>query len=114
MKKKRKTYLFVCRANVDRSRTAEDVCRGIAQHRGLAIDAASAGMSEAADNPLTQEQADKADLIFVMEEWMKKELLTKFKQPAGKVICLNIPDEFRRGDVLLQRMLRDALMPYLA
>ncbi len=110
---KRKTYLFVCKANIDRSRTAEDLCRGIAQHRGLAIDATSAGMSEAAENPLTQEQADQADLIFVMEEWMRNEMQSKFRQPAGKVICLDIPDEFRRGDILLMRTLRDALMPYL-
>ncbi len=70
MEKKRKTCLFVCRANVDRSQTAEDVCRGIAQHRGLAIDAASAGKSEAADNPLTQDQADKADIIFVFGRYV--------------------------------------------
>ena len=110
---KRKKYLFVCRANVDRSRTAEDLCRGIIQHKGLAIDVASAGTSEGAENPLTQDQADQADLIFVMEEWMRNEVLTKFRQPAGKLICLDIPDEFRRGDVLLMRTLRDALAPYL-
>ncbi len=110
---KRKKYLFVCRANADRSKSAEDLCRGIAQHKGLAIDTTSAGMSESANNPISQDQADQADLIFVMEEWMRKEMLGKFKQSAGKVICLDIPDEYRRGDVLLQRILRDALMPYL-
>ena len=109
----RQTYLFVCRANVDRSRTAEDICRKIVQSKGLAIDAVSAGVSEGADNPLTQDLADRADIIFVMEEWMKEVLQTRFKQSPRKVICLDIPDEFRRGDVLLQRMLRDSLIPYL-
>jgi len=44
---------------------------------------------------------------------MKDLLRTMFGQPSGKVVCLDIPDEFRRGDVLLQRRLRDGLAPYL-
>ncbi len=109
---KHKTYLFVCKANVDRSKTAEDLCRRVAQRKDLPINAVSAGTSPAAKKPLTQGLADDADMIFVMEGWMKDLLVAKFGQPSGKIMCLNIPDEFRRGDVLLKRRLRDALSPY--
>ena len=108
-----KTYLFVCKANIDRSKTAEDLCRTIARNKDLAIKAVSAGTAPFATRPLTQDLADEADLIFVMEEWMKRLLEAKFGQPPGKVVCLGIPDEFRRGDIFLQIRLRDALSPYL-
>jgi len=104
----------VCQVNVNRSRTAEDVCRGIVEHRGLPIEAISAGISEFAERPLTREIADQADLIFVMEPYMAREIKTRFGQPPGKIICLDIPDEFERGNILLIRMLRDALLPYLS
>ncbi len=109
-----KTYLFICQANVNRSRTAEDFCRRYAEHHGLPIEARSAGLSPLANTPLTQALADQADLIFVMEAPMKRTVETRFGQPPSKVICLDIPDEFERGDVLLIRLLRDALLPYLA
>ena len=41
-------YLFVCYANVDRSPTAEAVCRRIATENGLHIEASSAGISHGA------------------------------------------------------------------
>ncbi len=72
-----------------------------------------AGTSPAASTPLTQDLADDADMIFVMEEWMKDLLETEFGQPSGKLVCLDIPDEFRREDVLLQKRLWEALGPYL-
>ena len=109
----RKTCLFVCKANVNRSRTAEDLCRRVVQSKGLAIDAVSAGTSDFADNPLTQNLADQADVIFVMEGWMEDLLRTRFGQRSGKIVCLDIPDEFERGDVFLQKRLRDGLAPYL-
>jgi len=111
--RKHKTYLFVCKANVDRSKTAEDLCRKVLRSNDLSIRVLSAGTSPAANTPLTQDLVDDADVIFVMEEWMKALLETKFGQPSGKLICLDIPDEFRRGDELLQKKLWNALSPYL-
>ena len=56
----RKTYLFVCRANVDRSRAAEDLCRRIAQGKGLAIDAVSAETAvRQGDDPDPQREGDR-------------------------------------------------------
>jgi len=60
-------YLFVCYANVDRSPTAEAVCRRIATENGLHIEASSAGISHGAIRSVTKKMADLADRIFVME-----------------------------------------------
>jgi protein-tyrosine-phosphatase len=59
-------YLFVCYANVDRSPTAEAVCRRIAAENGLDIEVSSAGTSDGATRPVTKRMADLADKIFVM------------------------------------------------
>ena len=107
-----KHYLFVCHANINRSKTAEQVCRKIAEQYGLEIIVSSAGMSQASDNPVTKEMADKADIIFVMEDDMKTELERKYKQNPGKIICLDIPDLYERDDPVLIRILKDALYEY--
>ena len=110
---KLKTYLFVCKANVDRSKTAEDLCNRIAEEKGLLIKAISAGVSPVADRALTQSLANEADMIFVMEGWMKSLIEKHLGQAPGKVVSLDIPDEFRRGDVILQKRIMDGLGPYL-
>jgi len=112
MEGKPKHYLFICHANMHRSKTAEEVCRTIAEHSNLEITISSAGMSEACANPVTKEMVDKADIIFVMEDYMKTELEQKYKQRPGKIICLDIPDIYERGDVVLTRILQDALYEY--
>jgi len=70
-------------------------------------------MSRQADTPITKRLADEADLIFVMEENMRRELLQDYAQPAGKIVCLEIPDDYERGSLVLMKLLRDALDPYL-
>jgi len=112
MEDKPKHYLFVCHANVHRSKTAEDVCRKIAEQYGLEISVSSAGMSQGSDNPVTKEMADEADIIFVMEDDMKTELERKYKQNPGKIICLDIPDLYERGDPVLIGILQHALYEY--
>jgi len=109
MKKKPKHYLFICHANMHRSKTAEEVCRKIAEQYGLEITVSSAGMSQSSENPVTKEMVDKADVIFVMEDYMKTGLEQKYKQRPEKIICLDIPDMYERGDVVLTRILQDAL-----
>jgi len=111
--KREKTYLFVCHANQRRSRTAEDLCARLAGDRALPIKAVSAGMSPQAGTPITKRLADEADLIFVMEENMKQELQRSYAQPPDKIVCLDIPDEYERGSLVLMKLLRDALEPYL-
>jgi len=91
---KRQNYLFVCYANENRSPTAEDVCRKMASANNLDINASSTGISKAANRPLTKEMADKADVIFVMEEDMKVELVQYYQQNPGKIVSLDIPDVY--------------------
>ena len=109
MKDKPKHYLFICHANINRSKTAEQACQQIAEQYGLKIIVSSGGMSPACENPVTKKMVDKADVIFVMEDYMKTQLERKYKQNPGKIICLDIPDVFERGDPVLIRILQNAL-----
>jgi len=112
--KRQKTFLFVCEANQRRSRAAEDLCAGLVRNRNLPIKVCSAGMSQQADTPITRAMADQADLIFVMEDHMKQDLQRTYGQPAAKIVCLDIPDEYERDSLVLLRLLRDGISPYLA
>jgi predicted protein tyrosine phosphatase len=113
MGKKRRHYLFVCAANRNRSPTAEDVARALAAQQGLDVEVSSAGLSSFAEKRLTKEMAERADLIFVMEEYMAWELETAYGQDPAKIVCLDIPDMYERGDPVLVHLLREALTPYL-
>jgi predicted protein tyrosine phosphatase len=62
---------------------------------------------------VTKEMADKADMIFVMEDYMKEILETELHQPAEKIICLDIPDIYYVGDPELEAALRQKLLPYV-
>lgn len=110
----RQNYLFVCYANENRSPTAEEVCRSMAQMHNLEIDASSAGISRGANRPLTKEMADKADKIFVMEEDMEAELVQCYLQSPAKIICLDIPDVYGRDDPILVYILEGKLYEFLA
>lgn len=106
-------YLFVCYANVDRSPTAEAVCRRIAAENGLDIEASSAGMSRGAYRPVTKEIADLADKIFVMEPDMVGEMVEEYGQNPAKVSCMEIPDIYERDEPELVRTLEQKLYEHL-
>ena len=106
-------YLFVCRANVDRSPTAEAVCRSLAQENGLHIEASSAGMSRGAVRPVTKEMADLADTIFVMEPDMAIAMVEVYGQNPAKIVCLDVPDIYERDEPRLVWMLEQKLYEYL-
>lgn len=103
-----KHVLFVCSQNRFRSPTAEQV---FASHPG--IECASAGTNRDADNPLTPELVEWADIIFVMEDSHRNKLTSKFsKYLANKrVVCLDIPDEYEYMDPELVRLLRAKVLP---
>lgn len=84
--------LFICSQNRLRSPTAEQV---FADRPGL--ETASAGTNRGADNPLSAELVDWADVIFVMEKQHQRKLSDSFKaQLRGKrVVCLGIPDDYK-------------------
>ncbi|HVJ63322.1 MAG TPA: low molecular weight protein tyrosine phosphatase family protein [Tahibacter sp.] len=94
--------LFICSQNRLRSPTAEQV---FANWPG--IETASAGLNKGADNPVTPELLEWAQLIFVMERRHRSKLSGQYrKHLAGKrVVCLEIPDEFDYMDPGLVRIL---------
>ena len=113
MKKKKQNILFVCYGNLNRSPTAADVCKKMAEEKKLNVGVASAGIAVYAENPLTKYVADDADIIFVMEDYMKKLLEEYYGQPPEKIICLNIPDIYARNDPELVQILKRELPQYL-
>jgi predicted protein tyrosine phosphatase len=94
--------LFVCGMNRLRSPTAERVFDGRA-----GIEAASAGLDRGADNPVTPELIEWADVIFVMEKSHRNKLGKKFRESLKekRIICLDIPDEYEYMDPRLVALL---------
>ena len=107
-------YLFVCYANVDRSPTAEAVCRRIAAENNLDIEVSSAGTSDGATRPVTKRMADLADKIFVMEAYMATEMVEGYGQNPAKIVCLDVLDLYKRNDPSLVAMLEEKIYRYLA
>lgn len=86
-----KNVLFLCGRNLRRSPTAEQL---FAKTPGIAV--ASAGLNPDAENPLTSDLLEWADLVFVMEERHRRRL-NKGLGPWLKdkrVISLDIPDDY--------------------
>ncbi len=105
-----KHVLFVCSQNRLRSPTAEQV---FADYPG--IECSSAGTNHDADNPLTPELIEWAEIIFVMEKVHRKKLASRFRRQLAnkRVIMLDIPDEYDYMDPGLVRLLRAKVSPFL-
>lgn len=102
--------LFICSRNRLCSPTAEHL---FAQRSG--IESASAGLSPDAEHPLTAEDLEWADTVFVMEQVHRSKLAAKFKPwlQDKRVICLGIPDEYDYMDPDLVRLLEMRVVPHL-
>jgi predicted protein tyrosine phosphatase len=83
--------LFICSQNKLRSPTAETI---FAKWPNVETD--SAGLNNDAETPLTPEQIDWADIIFVMEKTHRSKLSKRFRKylNSKRVVCLDIPDEY--------------------
>jgi predicted protein tyrosine phosphatase len=94
--------LFVCSQNRLRSPTAEQV---FSTRSGIVC--TSAGLNNDAENPLTAELVEWADIIFVMEKAHRNKLSSKFKKHLKhkRVVCLDIPDEYGFMDPTLVKLL---------
>lgn len=105
-----KRILFVCGRNLCRSPTAEAI---FAAHPG--VETASAGLNPDAEEPLSAELVEWADLIFVMEKSHRAKLSTRFRGSLkhARVICLDIPDRFEAMAPELVRLLRAKVTPLL-
>jgi len=71
------------------------------------VETDSAGLNNDADNPVTPELLDWADIIFVMERSHRNKLSSKFHPSikGKRVICLDIPDDYAFMDPDLIRLL---------
>jgi predicted protein tyrosine phosphatase len=102
--------LFICEGNLHRSPTAEDLYRGLS---GLEV--RSAGLSDLARTQVTEDLLEWADMIFVMEKRLAKLITRRFGTTAfrPKIISLEIPDDYQRGEPALESLLQERLKPYL-
>jgi predicted protein tyrosine phosphatase len=106
-----RNVLFLCSQNKLRSPTAEAV---FADFPGIEVD--SAGLNQDAVVPLSPEQVEWADIIFVMETCHKTKLNQKFKRYLNgqRVIVLGIPDNYQYMDPALKEILRKKVTLYLS
>lgn len=105
-----KAVLFVCSRNQLRSPTAEQVFSGRDD-----LEVASAGLDPACGNPVTPDLVEWADLIFVMEKRHRAKLQRQFRAQlkGGRVVCLDIPDDYSFMDPDLVRILEARVPPHL-
>ncbi len=102
--------LFICSMNRWRSPTAEQI---FSDYPG--IECASAGLNRGAENPLTGELVEWAELIFVMERAHKEKLSREFKPYllGKRVVCLNIPDNYKFMEPALVKLLHAKIDGFL-
>ncbi|MEG4803625.1 methyltransferase domain-containing protein [Microcoleus sp. ARI1-B5] len=102
--------LFVCSQNKWRSLTAEKICQKVG-----GCCARSAGTEKGARIRVTEGLIGWADVIFVMEKKHSDRLGSKFPDSlkGKKVICLQIPDNYRYMEPELVEILQAKLSPYL-
>lgn len=105
-----RNVLFICSQNRLRSPTAEQI---FSDRPGLSV--SSAGLNNDAENPVTPELLQWADMIFVMEKAHRNKLSSKFKAHLDnkKIICLDIPDEYEFMDPVLIRLLQTKVSRFL-
>ncbi len=95
--------LFVCSENRLRSPTGEEV---FSQYRD--IEAIGCGTNADADTPLSGDLVEWADMIFVMEKSHRRKVSEKYQHllKDKKLVCLDIPDNYKRMDPELIRILK--------
>ena len=107
----RERVLFICTANVDRSRTAEDLYAEDDRY-----EVRSAGVAPFATVPLTRDLLLWADRVFVMNESEDQHLtLTRIRFPEvdRPIVDLDVEDRWPRGDPELVSLLLRRLRSHL-
>ena len=111
MKVKKQKILFVCAANTHRSPTAEEILKGDER-----FEVKSCGIHPLSPTPISKELVEWADMIFVMNESLEKQITfieDKFPGLKKPIIDLDIPDNYWRGDPELVEILRQKIKQYL-
>ena len=105
-----KRFLFVCSQNKLRSPTAEQI---FSMLDGIEVD--SAGTNNDAENPLTGELLEWADVIFVMERTHRAKIQKRFRKMLNgkQIVCLDIPDDYAFMDPELVRLLNARMARHL-
>lgn len=103
-------FLFVCSQNKLRSPTAEQIFSLRDD-----IEVASAGTNHDAENPLSRELLEWADVIFVMERIHRSKIQQRFRKVLGgkRIVCLDIPDDYRFMDPALISLLQSRMARHL-
>ena len=108
---RREHILFICTANVDRSRTAEDLYRHDSRYK-----VRSAGTAPFATTPISKELLEWSDRVFVMnerEDLHQTQIRLRFPGIKRPVFDLDIPDRWFRGDPDLVKKILAKLRPHL-
>ena len=102
--------LFVCLQNRLRSPTAEQIFS-----QWPNVECASAGIHDSADEPLSGELLDWAEIVFVMERSHRTALGKRFRAHLNgkRIVCLDIPDKYKFMDPALVHLLETKVAPYL-
>lgn len=102
--------LFLCARNRLRSPTAERV---FADRPG--VETASAGLAPDAEEPVTPDHLDWADIVFVMERAHRAKLQRRFGPhlKVKRVICLDVPDDYALMQPELVTLLEKKVGPFL-
>lgn len=82
--------LFLCGKAKQRSPTAADLALGWGWQADFA------GLSNDAEEPVTRDHVDNAEVIYVMEARQRKRLNALFGSALKdkRIVCLNIPDKY--------------------
>ena len=107
----RQRVLFVCTANVDRSKTAEDLYENDPR-----FEVKSCGVAPFAQVVVTRELLDWADFVFVMNESEDHHVTAirrRFPGLSKDVIDLDIEDRWKRGHPELARLIVSRLEPHI-
>lgn len=102
--------LFVCSQNRWRSLTAEKIFHGINGY-----DVRSAGTEDNARIKISEGHIGWADIIFVMEKKHVRRIQDKFSNNLmdKRIICLNIPDDYKFMDEDLIGLLKSSVSEYI-
>lgn len=112
-----KKILFVCSANKQRSKTADDYFSSKYDSNDYEFDSAGTNLKicqKEGTNPLTEELVIWADLIFVMEKRHRQLINSHTKEKYdGKIKTLRIADRFKYYQKELIEVLEEKVTPYL-
>lgn len=79
------------------------------------VETASAGLAADAEEPVTPEHLEWADIVFVMEPVHRRRLQQQFRRhlKAVRVVCLDIPDDYAFMDPALIALLKARVTRHL-